>query len=165
GVDLGIFDAMPGLPVDLVEADLFGIRCRRIEGNRTGHERKAQEALPVGAGGHGILRNATDNQLDSICTSAFKASRARNLVIRLLGSGGTYSPIRLCWDAPAAAGFPKPEHRPGWCVGSEATLQGPASVPRVFPKGSRALWSRDRIGRSSKPRPKHARLNPAGRCS
>src|SRR5207248_4305351 len=82
---------MPGLPVDLVEADLFGIRCRRIEGNRTGHERKAQEAFPVGAGGHGILRNATDNQLDSICKSAFKASRARNLAIRLIGSGAAHS--------------------------------------------------------------------------
>src|SRR2546423_14349589 len=89
---------MPGLAVDLVEADLFGIRCRRKQGNRTGHERKAQEAFPVGAGGHGILRNATDNQLDSICKSAFKASRARNLVVRLIGSGA-----RILQCGPVAA--------------------------------------------------------------
>src|SRR6185437_10621680 len=61
GVDLGIFDAVAGLAIDLVETDLFAIRRRRIKGDRAGHERKAQEAFPVGAGGHGILRNATDD--------------------------------------------------------------------------------------------------------
>ena len=61
GIDLGVFDAVAGLAVDLIEADLFAIRRRRIKGDRAGHERKAQEAFPVGAGGHGILRNATDD--------------------------------------------------------------------------------------------------------
>src|SRR5205085_2183615 len=82
------------------------------QGNRTGHERKAQEAFPVGAGGHGILRNATDNQLDSICKSAFKASRARNLVVRLIGSGARTLLLRLCCGALGAAGLRKPEHLP-----------------------------------------------------
>ena len=60
GVDLGVFDAMAGLAVDLVERDLLGIRRCRIEGDRAGHERKAQKAFPVGAGGHGQTpRDAT----------------------------------------------------------------------------------------------------------
>ena len=53
GVDLGVFDAVAGLAVDLVERDLLGIRRRRIEGDRTGHERKAQKTLPIGAGAMG----------------------------------------------------------------------------------------------------------------
>jgi hypothetical protein len=43
---------MAGLPVELVEGDLFGFRCGRIERYRTGDEGKAQEAFPVSAGGH-----------------------------------------------------------------------------------------------------------------
>ena len=53
GVDLGVLDAVAGLPVELVEGDLFGFRRGRIERDRTGDERKAQEAFPVSAGGHG----------------------------------------------------------------------------------------------------------------
>jgi hypothetical protein len=53
GIDLGVLDAVAGLPVELVEADLLGFRRGRIERDRTGDERKAQEAFPVGAGGHG----------------------------------------------------------------------------------------------------------------
>jgi hypothetical protein len=41
GVDLGVFDAVAGLAVDLVEGDLLGVRRRRIEGDRAGHEREA----------------------------------------------------------------------------------------------------------------------------
>ena len=37
GIDLGVFDAMAGLAIDLVEGDLFGIRGRRIKGDRAGH--------------------------------------------------------------------------------------------------------------------------------
>jgi hypothetical protein len=51
GIDAGVLDAVAGVPVDLVEADLFGIGRGRIERDRTGDERKAQEAFPVGAGG------------------------------------------------------------------------------------------------------------------
>ena len=53
GVHLGVLDAVAGLPVELVERDLFGFRRGRIERDGTGDERKAQEAFPVGAGGHG----------------------------------------------------------------------------------------------------------------
>ena len=53
GVHLGVLDAVAGLPVELVERDLFGLRRGRIQRDRTGDERKAQEAFPVGAGGHG----------------------------------------------------------------------------------------------------------------
>ena len=53
GVHLGVLDAVAGLPVELVEGDLFGFRRGRIERYGTGDEGKAQEAFPVGAGGHG----------------------------------------------------------------------------------------------------------------
>ena len=53
GVHLGVLDAVAGLPVELVEGDLFGFRRGRIERYRTGDEGKAQEAFPVSAGGHG----------------------------------------------------------------------------------------------------------------
>ena len=52
GVHLGVLDAVAGLPVELVERDLFGFRRGRIERDRTGDEGKAQEAFPVSAGGH-----------------------------------------------------------------------------------------------------------------
>src|SRR2546421_7579132 len=40
---------------DLVEADFVGIGSGRIQSDRAGNERKAQEAFPVGAGGHEVL--------------------------------------------------------------------------------------------------------------
>ncbi len=52
GVHLGVLDAVAGLPVELVEGDLFGFRRGRIERYRTGDEGKTQEAFPVSAGGH-----------------------------------------------------------------------------------------------------------------
>ena len=52
GIDLGVFDAVAGLPVELIEGDLFGFGRGRIERDRTGDEGKAQEAFPVSAGGH-----------------------------------------------------------------------------------------------------------------
>jgi hypothetical protein len=45
--------AMVGISVDLAEADLFRIGRGRIERDGTGDERKAQEAFPIGARGHG----------------------------------------------------------------------------------------------------------------
>ena len=60
GVDLGVFDAMAGLPVELIERDLFGFRRGRIQRDRTVDERKAQEAFPVSAGGHGGELRVTD---------------------------------------------------------------------------------------------------------
>jgi hypothetical protein len=50
GIDAGVLDAVAGVPVDLVEADLFGIGRGRIKRDWAGDERKAQEAFPVGAG-------------------------------------------------------------------------------------------------------------------
>src|SRR5436190_19082314 len=41
---------------DLVEADFVGIGSGRIQSDRAGNERKAQEAFPVGAGGHEVLQ-------------------------------------------------------------------------------------------------------------
>ena len=52
GVHLGVLDTVAGLPVELVEGDLFGFRRGRIERYRTGDEGKTQEAFPVSAGGH-----------------------------------------------------------------------------------------------------------------
>jgi hypothetical protein len=56
GVDLHVFDAVAGVPVDLVEADLLGLGRGRVQSDRTGDERKAEEAFPVGAGGHGYSK-------------------------------------------------------------------------------------------------------------
>jgi hypothetical protein len=63
---VSVFDAVASLSVDLVEADLFGIRSGRIQSNRTGNKRKAQKAFPVGTWGHEILqkRNGTRIQDD-----------------------------------------------------------------------------------------------------
>src|SRR3984957_15226261 len=52
-VHLHVLDAMTGLSVELVEGDLLGLRRGRVERDGTGDERKAQEAFPIGAGGHG----------------------------------------------------------------------------------------------------------------
>src|SRR5262249_17338333 len=41
------------LLVDPVERNLLRARCRRIEGNRAGHERELQVALPIRTRGHG----------------------------------------------------------------------------------------------------------------
>src|ERR1700704_2151916 len=46
-IDLGVFDAVASLSVDLVEADFLGIGSGRIQSNRTGNKRKAQKAFPV----------------------------------------------------------------------------------------------------------------------
>ena len=53
GVHLCVFDAVSGFSVELVEGDLLGFRRCRVERHRTVDERKAQEAFPVSAGGHG----------------------------------------------------------------------------------------------------------------
>ena len=45
GVDLGVFDAVARLAVELIERDFFGFGGGRIERNGTGDERKAQEAF------------------------------------------------------------------------------------------------------------------------
>ncbi len=50
-IDLGIFDAVAGLAVDLVEADLLGIRRRRIEGNRDRSRVKGAGSLSSWRGG------------------------------------------------------------------------------------------------------------------
>jgi hypothetical protein len=44
------------LTVDLVEADLLGIGRGRIQSDRAGNKRKAQEAFPVGTGAIQILQ-------------------------------------------------------------------------------------------------------------
>jgi hypothetical protein len=53
GVYLGVFDPMARLPIELVEGDLLGFRGGRVQRDGTGDERKAKEAFPVRAGGHG----------------------------------------------------------------------------------------------------------------
>ena len=65
GIDLGVLDAMAGLPIQLVEGDLFGFGRGRIKRDGTGDERKAQKTLPVRAGGHDAVlqtRNSSDSR-------------------------------------------------------------------------------------------------------
>jgi hypothetical protein len=47
-VDAYIANAMPGLLVDLVEADLLGIGGGGIQRDGTGHEREPQKTFPIG---------------------------------------------------------------------------------------------------------------------
>jgi hypothetical protein len=48
---------MAGLAIDLVKADLFAVRCRWKQRNRTCDQRKAQEALPICTRGHDKYSN------------------------------------------------------------------------------------------------------------
>jgi hypothetical protein len=52
GVHLHVLDAVAGLPVELVEADLLAFRGGWVQRDRTGDEGQTQEAFPVGARGH-----------------------------------------------------------------------------------------------------------------
>ena len=52
GVDPLEVEAVARRFIELVEVNLFGLRRRRIEQDRAGHEGKAKVALPVGARGH-----------------------------------------------------------------------------------------------------------------
>src|SRR5664280_3416209 len=56
-INLQVFDAMAGLAIDLVKADLFAVRCRWKQRNRTCDQRKAQEALPICTRGHDKYSN------------------------------------------------------------------------------------------------------------
>jgi hypothetical protein len=54
-IDLAIANAIARLAIELIEADLVAI-CRRRENlYGTGHQRKTQEALPIGTRGHDKL--------------------------------------------------------------------------------------------------------------
>ena len=61
GVDLGIFDAVAGLAVDLVEGDLFRIRRRRIQGDGqvTSERRRKPFQLARGAMGYSETQQTT----------------------------------------------------------------------------------------------------------
>ena len=52
GVDLLVPDAIAGLLVELMEADLLPLGGRRKQRDRTGDEREFQVAFPVRARGH-----------------------------------------------------------------------------------------------------------------
>jgi hypothetical protein len=51
-VDARVLDAVTRVLVDLVERNLLGIRCRRVQRHGAGDERQTQKALPVGSRGH-----------------------------------------------------------------------------------------------------------------
>jgi hypothetical protein len=55
GVNHLLLKPIAGVFVDTVERDPFGARRRRIERDRTRHERQLEVAFPVGARGHGKL--------------------------------------------------------------------------------------------------------------
>jgi hypothetical protein len=65
GIDLEVLDPVTSGAVDLIEADLLRVRCRREQCYRTGNEGKAQKALPIGARGHDATpeQNATQRGL------------------------------------------------------------------------------------------------------
>src|SRR5207248_816201 len=53
-IHLQVFDPVTGLLVELVEMDLFGIGCGRVQSHWASDEGKAQKAFPIGAGGHDV---------------------------------------------------------------------------------------------------------------
>src|SRR5262249_35561435 len=61
-IDLAVADAVARFLVDLIEADLLAFAGRGEKLNRTRHQGKAQEALPVRTRGHGSLLLGTDAQ-------------------------------------------------------------------------------------------------------
>jgi len=69
GVDLHVLDPVTGRSIELIERDLFGFRCRRVESHRTGDERQTQEAFPVGSRGHGT-QNSSSGRLDLLRLSS-----------------------------------------------------------------------------------------------
>jgi hypothetical protein len=63
GVDLGILDAVAGLPIQLVERDILGFGRSRKQCHGTDDERKAQKTFPVRAGAMDTIlqsRNGSD---------------------------------------------------------------------------------------------------------
>src|SRR5262249_60467938 len=52
-VHFEIFDAVPGILVDLMKADFLPLARRRIQGDGTRDEREFEVAFPIRAGGHG----------------------------------------------------------------------------------------------------------------
>jgi len=52
-VHFEIFDAVPGILVDLMKADFLPFARRRIQGDGTRDEREFEVAFPIRAGGHG----------------------------------------------------------------------------------------------------------------
>src|SRR5262249_25990078 len=160
-IDLGVFDAVAGLAVDLVEGNFFGIRRRRIKGDRAGHQRKAQKAFPVGAGGH---ENTPKTQQTTVKDTTPRVPFER--------AGGWNLPTALTDLRPSGSLQLLPA-APG-CRAAASRRGAGTSLPtmRFSPDGRatapaaktaflrmRLRWQHDNMAGSSKPRSRRARLS------
>lgn len=84
-------DAMAGVLIDLVEADLFRIGSRGIQSDGTGHQGQTKETLPIGAGGHTQYSGyATELNCDSSPAAVPSSCFAGSLSV-LFGSVGLFN--------------------------------------------------------------------------
>src|SRR5690606_25034834 len=73
-IDLLILDAVPGPAIDLVEADLLGLRRRGEKGYGAGHEGQAKKAFPVRTRGHRRTPYARHARQDTLILRRAKRS-------------------------------------------------------------------------------------------
>src|ERR1700746_443827 len=66
GIDLAVFDPMPGFLVDLMEADPLALRRGGKKSDRAGNEGELEIALPVGTGRHNYELLTQMNSQDSL---------------------------------------------------------------------------------------------------
>lgn len=71
GIDLGVFDPVAGVLVDLVESNFVRIGCRGKQRDRAGDERQMQEVLPVRAGAIDQLRVTRASQFNEAREDSF----------------------------------------------------------------------------------------------
>jgi hypothetical protein len=159
GVDLGIFDAMAGLAVDLIEADLLGIRGCRIQSDRAGHERKAQKAFPVSAGGHGILRKHSRRPV-TIPPGNPDSRQAGRESPNGVNRAGEGSVPGAGVGGPTGTSLALKTRN---IIPDHALLSIPRRKALSRSQESRPPWQYIKRDGSSKPRPRPAGLNPARR--
>ena len=99
GVDSLYLDAMAGRLIDLVEADLFGLRSGGVEQDRARHEGKTQVALPVGARGHERYSGEHRRRSNAAGCRAFRMRRSNPAASSEGWNLGRYwrvRPLRVC---------------------------------------------------------------------
>ena len=72
GIDLAILDAMAGVLVELVEADLFALAGRGKERDRARDQGQLQIAFPIRTRGHGQLLDINTGDLTDITQTTFR---------------------------------------------------------------------------------------------
>ena len=126
-VHLLVSDAVAGLLVELMEADLLALRRRRVHGDRAGDERELQVAFPVRTRGHGLTPYSigTERRLNEAAAPPFPFPLC-SLAGEPLAVGFREGLIRGCHGPAAAKAKLKTFHATmrvirteEWCVDAE----------------------------------------------